>query len=109
MYIVGYTVNGEDFALRSWYLDSVWAIKPTAEGCTCNVFRDHKTAERYCAKAKNSFHANLKEQYRGGKVWIRKVGSSKNPFQIVAPFSAHDLNDLAKHGWAKVKFFPKRG
>lgn len=96
-YIVGYTVNGKDYALRSWYMDSVWVMKAPA---TCNVFKDYKTAERYYKKAVSEFRWNLKPEFRGGKVWIRKVGSSKNPFKVEVPTK----EDWESNGWAKVPF-----
>lgn len=99
-YIVGYTVNGQNFALRSWYLDSVWAVAPV-DRATCNIFRDYQTAEKYYKKAVSEFRWNLKPQFRGGKVWIRKTGSSKNPFHVGSPNRDYDWN---KYGWDKVPF-----
>ena len=104
MYIVGYTLNGKNFAIRSWYLDSVWAVEPV-DRASCNVFKNHKVAEKYYKKAVNEFRTNLKKEFQGGKVWIRKVGSPKNPF-IITPFDPN-CYDMNKYGWAKVKFAAK--
>ncbi len=105
-YIVGYTLNNQDFALRSWYLDSVWAIEPGKDG-SCNIFKNHKIAEKYYKKAHVEFRKNLKEEYRGGRIWIRKLTSSKNPFIILDQIDPK-CYDMNRCGWQKVKFDLKK-
>lgn len=104
MYIVGYTVNGEHFGLRSWYMDSVFAVSPVS-GSKINVFNTSQAAERYYKKAINEFRKNLKKEFLGGKVWIRRVGSSKNPF-VIAPFTPNF--EFSHYGYMKVNFSLKK-
>lgn len=108
-YIVGYTVNGQDFGLRNWYMDSVWAIAPNStiesRDSKINVFKTHALAEKYYRRACTDFWKNLKPEFRGGKVWIRKVNSSKNPFTI----SPVDPNGYSfnYYGYDKLPFWKK--
>jgi len=104
-YIVGYTVNGKDLGIRSWYMDSVWAILPSGtEDTKINVFKNFKVAEKYYKKFTNDLRSNLKKEWQGGKVWIRKTGSSQNPFKL-EPFTDRDF---AYEDWIKVGFSPKK-
>jgi hypothetical protein len=102
-YIVGYTVKNQNFGLRLWYMDSVFAItpNPTPESTDCrlNAFKNYKIAEKYYRRACVDFWKNLKPEFRGGRVWIRKVGSSKNPFAVEPITSKSDVLRLSF--WSK--------